>query len=767
MRHRSRAAAAFLLMTATMLQGCTRADRPEPPLRVRWADEAATVTVAPLSVTRWEDVVQDLQPQFKMDSDRALQEAIPLTQIMDERFSDIWAMSGRASLPLTTGERVTTIETDADGVETRTVEDTRTRRTGQIPDAPAQLTGPAAAVAALTAATPMQQDPMLRYLAATALQQEVALLNRYVRDAVRWPGSQAFVVRMQVSVMPNGRNLPYDVETDITLHAEDVQALARLGNRVQLPRDATQRSCGWGTGDSLFVVPMVVTDNLESLQAARSEDRTRQIALALMATIGNVGAGGDFRRTLQALRRMEGRDTNSLFTIGKLSDDTVRVRLGAVQSPRYGHVTVPRTHNISLVVVYRPCFDEREQSYVADGHRTMTAVTRTTFRDARSGQALPYVDATARLQSQVRQIASKYAGDFNYLELARLYQWASRQERDRFFQYVIAKHSTTANCSRRFLRELAGARRAYALPRLEYDLLTEPGDYPPYPGIVYDRRGGTEIVDGECMTLARIRYQTIAAPLWTELQSVRPAGEFAYTTIPLTLRASAPRLPVAQTALVPVGSSEATVLLPQAGDLSGVTGLRATLVKGALRIPALETRSDDGRSVRMRFAPLERFGIKSSDTGYEIELGAPRRALAGDACPAAHGAAAECVQRYAVRFHSAGGAAAPAGFELSIPAHAVIADAQGRGQIALFTSGAGAAGPLTLRVEGGEIGSVTAAGGAASQSGGTWRLRGAGQYDLSLRNLVPHSVVRIALHPAEGAAVTQTKTVVPQARAAN
>ena len=222
--------------------------------------------------------------------------------------------------------------------------------------------------------------------------------------------------------------------------------------------------------DRLNVLPMVATDNLERQQVARSTDSVRRLALALVATAGNVGASGGFARTRQELERTEGRDANSLLTISKLSEDTVRVRLGAVQSPRYGYVTVPRTHNVSLVVVYRPCpksvpadatvqASDRPGRDDGDRAKTITAVTRTTFRDAMTGRALEYRDATQRLGSEIQRIRSKYLGQFTYLELARMYQWTARQENDRFVKYVVDKHPDTRSCRKSLLRTLFGVPR--------------------------------------------------------------------------------------------------------------------------------------------------------------------------------------------------------------------------------------------------------------------------------------------------------------------
>lgn len=58
---------------------------------------------------------------------------------------------------------------------------------------------------------------MLEYAAATAFFQEVKLLNRYVADAALRRGCRAYVVRLQMSVVPFARNFPLDVYSNISL----------------------------------------------------------------------------------------------------------------------------------------------------------------------------------------------------------------------------------------------------------------------------------------------------------------------------------------------------------------------------------------------------------------------------------------------------------------------------------------------------------------------------------------------------------------------
>src|SRR6266481_5558802 len=62
-------------------------------------------------------------------------------------------------------------------------------------------------------------DPMLRFWAAAALYQEVKLINRYVTDGAIADEYIPYVIRLQVSVMPRKRDLPYDAYSLISFFA--------------------------------------------------------------------------------------------------------------------------------------------------------------------------------------------------------------------------------------------------------------------------------------------------------------------------------------------------------------------------------------------------------------------------------------------------------------------------------------------------------------------------------------------------------------------
>lgn len=772
----ARTAPLLAVLGASLLGSCVTAPRYEQPARVQWADDAGSVTVAPVSVTRWEDVAASLQPKFKMDSDIALATAIPTTQTLDERFSDILSASLQAALPTASSTRSVTTSTDPDTGETTTsVEGVRTRAGGDPASAPSAAALPASTIAALAALSGDKpgRDPMLRYLAATALLQEVTLLNRYVTDKIQAPGDQAFLVRLQLAVMPNRRGMPYDVLTDITLHAADEQERAQLAQSA-----GATPACRANSFDSLNIVPMVVTDNLEGLQASRSSDVARQIGLSLLGTVQGIGASGSFGRTTDLLRATQGNEANSLLTVAKLSDDTVRVRLGAVQSPTYQYTTLPRTHNISLLVIYKPCEQATAAQLETDTPRTITAITRTTFRDAISGSALPYEDTTGRLYRQMGELRSKYPGNFTYLEFVRLFQWAQRQDRRSFFEYIDRKALRSRACGEGILARLAGARSypdpsdPYGRNLLKHGSLADLTETPDGDGLREEVLGddGRQLHSDECRQLAVARYRIVGAGLWTDLISTRPAGEFAFTRIPITLRTIDRRLPPAQVALVTYTKTDTSVSLTQGQDLVGLQKLRAALIdsKSDRRITATDTAvSADGMTVSARFPPLERFG-KPEEALYGLELSVENFDPKDAPCHTSQTISPKpnrCVELYRVAIFNGSAPAATSPFSVSATASGIVTDSNGRGRLNIaiaqkpdqtFSS------KLYLRIEGAEIARIDTLRGAALEvKPEGWRVTSPGELTIWLENLIPNQVVKVSLED-DGKAVPGTveKTVI-------
>lgn len=420
----------------------------DDPPAFRYQDEAGSTHIAVLSVVRWEDAVEVLQPTFKLKEEEALQLAGASTQALEEKLLD----SFRATLALAaptlseSWKRTDTLEKgEVTTTGTRTVE----RAPGALPDVSTTLpTGAASGLPPGTSAlasTPAI-EPMLKYWTATALYQEVNLLNRYVKDAVGRKDHEAFVVRMQVSVMPSTRFAPYDaystmsfflgkgapqttlvekykdaVKSNLRKWQQDTSLSALVdalpeekarAARVRLDSLVQQALAVLEKTDEAFeptmaapyVVPLLVTDDLESATHSRALEQVRQYGAALSLMVQGFGAGANVGKLKDALDSALGRDFNSLLTVARVSDNTYRVRLGAMQQVAKRYAMVPRTHNVTLLLLV----PKKDAASASDSSpREMQVISRTEFVDAQSGKPL-----AERSEKQIRceldGIAKKY-----------------------------------------------------------------------------------------------------------------------------------------------------------------------------------------------------------------------------------------------------------------------------------------------------------------------------------------------------------------------
>ncbi|HTV47334.1 MAG TPA: hypothetical protein VMG59_02715 [Phycisphaerae bacterium] len=333
----------------------------------------------------------------------------------------------------------------------------------------------------------LQTDPYLQYLAATALYQEVKLINRYVEDAAIPNGYTAYVVQMQVSCMPRLRDASYDTYVDISLFLDpfsqpiggeittpvnlqeqlkistppasvnpvspEVRSSAAGGaistsqqassgssavQNAALPDDPlkeqldkiveeyntqSQTNLPQATRDAIaaltdldsnpdrgiqkmvadsqdnpslernladmdaeirefitelksqaeklphlktpIIIPLLVTDELEADLASSQAQYLQNLALALSASFPTAGGGIDLQSQQGRINSMFARDYNSLFSVARLSDNSLRVRIGArligetngsgnIQSAAEqgaDYALVAQTHNISFLVL--------------------------------------------------------------------------------------------------------------------------------------------------------------------------------------------------------------------------------------------------------------------------------------------------------------------------------------------------------------------------------------------------------------------------------
>ena len=86
-----------------------------------------------------------------------------------------------------------------------------------------------------------------------------------------------------------------------------------------------------------------------------SFEDTRRLALSLSGAYagpaGQVAPSASARQFNADLRSLYSSDLNSVLTVARVSDNTIRVRLGAMQQAGSNYAMIPRNHNISLLMM--------------------------------------------------------------------------------------------------------------------------------------------------------------------------------------------------------------------------------------------------------------------------------------------------------------------------------------------------------------------------------------------------------------------------------
>jgi hypothetical protein len=344
--------------------------------------EAGRVVVGVQSVAAFEDYIDSLQPKFQLTPEVAYQEAIAQTQVREIEEVRELLLKMMVQFPQRPAEAVSGEKDSATGTGSET-------RKESSPAAPSPVIREdlARALATLEAGNrPLNTDPALRYRAAAALLQEVALLSSYVKDAAVSADTIPYVVRQLITVFPSARREPYDIYTTIayfggkanTFSGAFAQALENASNErkaLSLPGEMT---C---SGSKVEVVPLFVTDNLET--SWLSSNRVAARGLDASGSGGSTLLGAELAAKSQqetGVRNLS-RDLNSLFTVGRVAENAVEVRLGAA-SIDGTYQLVPRTFNLtSLVLVPRVSDKDTDfvvqhlGSQVAEAERTSLEVS--------------------------------------------------------------------------------------------------------------------------------------------------------------------------------------------------------------------------------------------------------------------------------------------------------------------------------------------------------------------------------------------------------
>ncbi|NOT29182.1 MAG: hypothetical protein HOP15_01900 [Planctomycetes bacterium] len=560
-----------VIVVTLVLPGCRSSSPLFQPERAEDMQEAGSVHVAVLAVAPWSDYASALQPDFSLDADQAVAEVA-----RDSRWQRQESFSGAQA-----GVQSTLLmqPQNPSGLAPATP-------SGPLsPPSNGSLQFPPPPSESQDGAPHIGPDSMLKYTAATALYQEVQLLNRHIRDAAIPAGFRPYMVRLQLSLMPSRRHAPYDAYTTLSFFIPGERATPTLaGNSGSHPvRSTSDAIFRQPFGNGPKVLPLVVTDNLESSVQSRSFERIRGLTASLLDYEKFTAAGtassfvGDVVRPMysamlaKAMRdEVFGRDLNSLLTVARLSENTLRIRLGAMQEATANYAMVPRNHNITLLLM------------VPEGAPPlMEVVAKTMLVDTEDGLPLSGPDERDRVE-RLERFRSAWGLKAMHLDtLGSLHAFAQQNDQGSFaallHSALPADHPALA-LERSIWIELVGMRI---------------GDQ--YASNLFELPGQGENVE---ISTEVFGSQTIVA-------------EDNHTFTYVTLREA--RFPESQQVLAVLRS-------PEPG-ISSEDGESPSQSGPALVLPAESVKADiSRRELRLRFPSLLRWGLAGDGDVLELEL---------------------------------------------------------------------------------------------------------------------------------------------------
>ncbi|MGH7243790.1 MAG: hypothetical protein ACREJD_10270 [Phycisphaerales bacterium] len=162
-----------------------------------------------------------------------------------------------------------------------------------------------------------------------------------------------------------------------------------------------------GTPD-VVVVPLLSTDSVEGLLQGRSVQEVRDAALAVAATVQNVGGSLSAGALQQHLQSVLGRDYNSVSAISVQHQSVLTVRLGAIQQATSKYGIVPRQQSVSVLVFVS------KQKFKNSNHEEFRVTPNNVYAifNVRHVHALEGTKPTFRPRAENRrreiQVASQY-----------------------------------------------------------------------------------------------------------------------------------------------------------------------------------------------------------------------------------------------------------------------------------------------------------------------------------------------------------------------
>ncbi|MCC6151849.1 MAG: hypothetical protein IT461_16490 [Planctomycetes bacterium] len=129
-----------------------------------------------------------------------------------------------------------------------------------------------------------------------------------------------------------------------------------------------------------IVVPLLVTDGMERSFGSRTTLVMQQYSLALSAMLKYFSAAGESTYQLQDLLATVGNDYNSLFSVARISENSIQVRIGAMLQSTAQFTMVPQNRYVTMLLLVPKEVETGEK---------VNMLSRTSFVDCKTGEQLP------------------------------------------------------------------------------------------------------------------------------------------------------------------------------------------------------------------------------------------------------------------------------------------------------------------------------------------------------------------------------------------
>lgn len=347
--------------------------------RVGSFNEAGTIHIAALPASNFRSIAESMKPRFETSKTDALRDAVPTTTYVEEQLLNALIAAVGIAPPRTsvTGARsdgTATAPTPAATPALPARPDLRTDRT-KPPEGKAD-----------TAKTALPVDPLLKQATAAAIYQYSRLIDSAVAAVAARNDVVPVLVPINVNVKPYARFQPYDAYLTIGFFANLVER-QDLSGGICAPAGVVRDNTADSATTPVMVTPLLVTDNVEGVQTARTAEVLTQFAFAFNALIGGFGIDAKMTKVRDELRAALGTDLNSLLTVGRATDNTLSVRIGGQRSPVSGYAMVPRNSTVYAIVLV-------PRKFAASDNALVKIVSKASLRDAETGKALPFDSAT-------------------------------------------------------------------------------------------------------------------------------------------------------------------------------------------------------------------------------------------------------------------------------------------------------------------------------------------------------------------------------------